>query len=151
MGMELINRITVKKDGVYLSTHSSNDNCPYHSVRIEHLSEVYKTEGQKGLDREIICMLLNFAALRGNHHSIARYKYAYQHPDTHNICEKYTLLKNECYDKLSDEDKRCDWRFDPPETVKKYLAENAALDYKKYTEIAEKCAEFDRKYKQNVR
>lgn len=31
MSTELINRITVKKDGVYLSSHSSNDTAPFHS------------------------------------------------------------------------------------------------------------------------
>ena len=29
MSTELINRITVKKDGVYLSSHSSNDTEPF--------------------------------------------------------------------------------------------------------------------------
>ena len=28
MSTELINRITVKKDGVYISSHSSNDEAP---------------------------------------------------------------------------------------------------------------------------
>ena len=31
MSTELINRITVKKGGVYLSSHSSNDTEPFHA------------------------------------------------------------------------------------------------------------------------
>lgn len=31
MSYELINRITVKKDGVYISSHSNNDTAPFHS------------------------------------------------------------------------------------------------------------------------
>ena len=56
MSTELINRITVKKDGVYLSSHSSNDTAPFHSWRCKSLSEIYAAEGQAGLDREIVCM-----------------------------------------------------------------------------------------------
>lgn len=54
MSTELINRIIVKKDGVYLSSHSSNDTAPFHSWRCKGLSEIYAVEGQKGLDREVI-------------------------------------------------------------------------------------------------
>lgn len=57
MSTEFINRITVKKDGVYISSHSSNDTAPFHSWRCKGLSEIYAAEGQKGLDREIVCML----------------------------------------------------------------------------------------------
>ena len=48
MSTELINRITVKKDGVYLSSHSSNDTAPFHSWRCKSLSEIYAAEGQAG-------------------------------------------------------------------------------------------------------
>ena len=61
MSTELINRITVKKDGVYISSHSSNDTAPFHSWRCKGLSEIYAAEGQKGLDREIVCMLYEYA------------------------------------------------------------------------------------------
>ncbi len=65
MSTELINRITVKKDGVYLSSHSSNDTAPFHAWRCKSLSEIYAAEGQAGLDREIVCMLYEYAQLRG--------------------------------------------------------------------------------------
>jgi len=57
MSTEFINRITVKKDGVYISSHSSNDTAPFHSWRCKGLSEIYAAEGQKGLDREIVCSM----------------------------------------------------------------------------------------------
>lgn len=47
MSRELINRITRKKDGVYISTHSSNDDAPYHSVKIDFLTDIYNQEVQK--------------------------------------------------------------------------------------------------------
>ena len=84
MSRELINRITKKKDGIYISTHSSNDDVPYHSVKVDFLTDVYNEEGQKGLDREIISMLFNFAELRGTHHSLQRYLYAYNSKYTEN-------------------------------------------------------------------
>lgn len=63
MSTELINRITVKKDGVYLSSHSSNDTAPFHAWRCDSLSDIYAAEGRKGLDREIIRMLYEYAEL----------------------------------------------------------------------------------------
>lgn len=71
MSTEFINRITVKKDGVYISSHSSNDTAPFHSWRCKGLSEIYAAEGQKGLDREIVCMLYEYAQLRGSHKCLA--------------------------------------------------------------------------------
>ena len=47
-----INRITVKKDGVYLSLRSKEAKN-YRSTRIPTLSTIYEKEGQAGLDREI--------------------------------------------------------------------------------------------------
>lgn len=83
MSTELINRITVKKDGVYISSHSSNDTASFHSWRCEGLSEIYAAEGQKGLDREIVCMLYEYAQLRGSHKSLDRYRYAMESPVAH--------------------------------------------------------------------
>ena len=51
-GVELVNRITVKKDGVYLSTHSRNDTAPYSSHRVGFLSDAYAEGGQKELDKQ---------------------------------------------------------------------------------------------------
>ncbi len=89
MSTELINRITVKKDGVYVSSHSSNDTSPYHSWRCKGLSEIYDAEGQKGLDREVIRMLHEYAELRGTHKSLARYRYAKDTPAARAIYQKY--------------------------------------------------------------
>lgn len=44
MSTELIKSITVKKDGVYLSSHSSNDTAPFHSWYCKSLSEIYRTQ-----------------------------------------------------------------------------------------------------------
>lgn len=71
MSTEFINRITVKKDGVYISSHSSNDTAPFHSWRCKGLSEIYAAEGQKGLDREIVCMLYEYVFFRGTPHPSA--------------------------------------------------------------------------------
>ena len=89
MSTELINRITVKKDGVYVSSHSSNDTSPYHSWRCRGLSEIYAVEGQKGLDREVIRMLYEYAELRGSHKSLERYRYAKDTPTARAIYQKY--------------------------------------------------------------
>ena len=56
MSTELINRITVKKDGVYVSSHSSNDTSPYHSLILSRLVDTFSS-------RILYPMLL----LSGNH------------------------------------------------------------------------------------
>lgn len=121
MGYELINRITVKKDGVYISSHSSNDDCPYRSHRIDFLSKIYADEGQKGLDREIICMLLDYAMLRGNHKSVERYRKVLYSVQAKRAQEKYVDILNSVYVKLSDADKKSIWGCEPTEKAKEYL------------------------------
>jgi hypothetical protein len=45
MSFELVNRISVKKDGVYISTHSNNDSAPFHSVKLKHISDIMEWNG----------------------------------------------------------------------------------------------------------
>lgn len=146
MSTELINRITVKKDGVYLSSHSSNDTAPFHSWRCKGLSEIYAAEGQKGLDREIIRMLYEYGQLRGAHKSLERYRYAIDSPQAQKIYKKYSDMIDERYESLSDADKETIWR-NPTEKAKEYNAFERDTLEKMYSEIAERCEEYDRKHK----
>lgn len=109
MSTELINRITVKKDGVYLSSHSSNDTAPFHSWRCKGLSEIYAAEGQKGLDREIISMLYEYAELRGFHRSVERYRYAMNSPEAHAIYKRYTDQIDNRYESMEEADRDSVW------------------------------------------
>ena len=109
MSTELINRITVKKDGVYLSSHSSNDTEPFHAWRCKSLSEIYAAEGQAGLDREIVCMLYEYAQLRGSHKSLDRYRYAIESPAAHAIYKKYTDQSDDKYEQMDEADKDSVW------------------------------------------
>jgi hypothetical protein len=45
MSVELVNRIAVKADGVYINTHSNNDTAPFHSVKLMRISELYTANG----------------------------------------------------------------------------------------------------------
>ena len=65
MSYELVNRITVKKDGVYISSHSNNDTAPFHSHRIKSLSEIYFEKGEFALDVALVVFLLDNCELRG--------------------------------------------------------------------------------------
>ena len=105
MSTELINRITVKKDGVYLSSHSSNDTAPFHAWRCDSLSDIYAAEGRKGLDREIIRMLYEYAELRGRHKSLDRYRYAKDAPEALAIYKQYTAQIDDRYERLDQQTK----------------------------------------------
>lgn len=146
MSAELINRITVKKDGVYISSHSSNDTASFHSWRCEGLSEIYAAEGQKGLDREIVCMLYEYCQLRGSHKSLNRYRYAIDSLQAWEIYKKYNDKINERYESLSDADKKSVW-YKPTEKAKEYRAYEREMRSKMYSEIAKRCEEYDRKQK----
>lgn len=144
MSTELINRITVKKDGVYLSSHSSNDTAPFHSWRCKGLSEVYAAEGQKGLDREIIRMLYEYAELRGTHKSLERYRYAKDAPEARAIYKRYTDQISDRYEQMDKADRDSVW-YKPTEKAKEYRAFERETQEKMYLEIAARCEEYDKK------
>lgn len=146
MSTELINRITVKKDGVYLSSHSSNDTAPFHSWRCKGLSEVYAAEGQKGLDREIIRMLYEYAELRGTHKSLERYRYAKDAPEAYAIYRRYTDQIDDRYEQMDKADQDSVW-YKPTEKAKEYRAFERDMQEKMYQEIAARCEEYDKKHR----
>ena len=146
MSTELINRITVKKDGVDISSHSSNDTAPFHSWRCKGLSEIYAAEGQKGLDREIVCMLYEYAQLRGSHKSLDRYRYAIDSLQAQKIYKKYSDMIDERYESLDEADKKTVW-YKLTEKAKEYRAYESEMRKKMYCEIAERCEEYDKKQK----
>ena len=143
MSSELINRITIKKDGIYISSHSSNDDRPYHSVKFDSLTNIYNQEGQKGLDREVIDMLYNYAELRGSHHSLKRYFYACNSKYAKKVIKEYSDKQNYSYAKLSDEDKKSYWTLNQTENAKNCSLYIKALDKEMYSKIAKKCEEYD--------
>ena len=110
MSAELINRITVKRDGVYISSHSSNDDSPFRSWRCDSLSEIYGKEGQKGLDREMVDMLLNYCQLRGKHASVERYRRALESNQAKDIQNRFVEQTNDRFKELSEEERRSFWR-----------------------------------------
>jgi hypothetical protein len=146
MSTELINRITVKKDGVYLSSHSSNDTSPYHSWRCKGLSEIYDAEGQKGLDREVIRMLYEYAELHGSHKSLDRYRYAKDAPAAHAIYQRFIDQIDDRYGQMEEDDQKSVW-YKPTEKAKEYRAYEREMRDKMYFEIAKRCGEYDKKHK----
>lgn len=74
MSYELVNRITVKKDGVYISSHSNNDTDSFHSHKIDRLSKIYFEEGELALDTALVDLILNNCELRGSHPSVQRFR-----------------------------------------------------------------------------
>jgi hypothetical protein len=74
MSTELIRQVAVLPDGVYLHSKSNNDDRPFHTWKCDGLTEVYQREGQRGLDREIVRMLCEYARIDGHHPSMERYR-----------------------------------------------------------------------------
>jgi hypothetical protein len=75
MSTEYIRQVAVGKDGsVFLNSKSDNDDQPYQLWKCDSLTEIYKNEGQRGLDREIVRILCEYAAIKGSHPSVERYR-----------------------------------------------------------------------------
>ncbi len=135
MSMTLINRITIKKNGVYMSCRCSNDSRPYRSCRINSLSDIYKKEGQLGLDREIINLIADCGVLKGNHKSVQRYRDLFTSQQYKDVRNKFLKLINDAYGLLSKEDTFSIWRKPTPK-AENYLNTKNALLQEMYTELA---------------
>ncbi|MEG2381627.1 MAG: hypothetical protein RSB38_08030 [Oscillospiraceae bacterium] len=132
MGRELINRITVKKDGVYISSHSSNDSAPYRSHKIQSLTDAYEQGGQLQLDIEIIRMLSEYAEVKGTHQSVMRYHRLWDN-EFHN---EYIEKTNRLWDMLTEEDKKSRYSNDPTVKMKNYREMSTIFLEEKYMNIA---------------
>ena len=146
MSRELINRITVKKDGVYLSTHSSNDSAPYYSHRNDRLSDIYAAEGRKGLDREVIRLLYEYAELRGRHKRLDRYRYAKDAPEALAIYKQYTDQIDDRYEQMDQADQDSVW-YKPTEKARAFNAYERRMRDEMYSVIAARCEEYDKNQK----
>lgn len=91
MSYELVNRITVKKDGVYISSHSNNDTAPFHSHRIKSLSDIYFEKGELALDTALVELLLYNCELRGEHPSVQRFRKVFES----SALDKLRKIKND--------------------------------------------------------
>lgn len=77
--------------------------------------------GTKGLDREIIRMLYEYAELRGTHKSLERYRYAKDTPEARAIYKRYTDQIDARYEQMDKADQDSVWRK-PTEKAKEYRA-----------------------------
>lgn len=99
MSLELINRMSIKKDGVYISTKSSNCDEPYRAVYNSYLSKAYLNEGILGLDKIMWELLLDCVKIRGNHPSLIKYKRVIESNDFDDLVLKYDKECAEIYNK----------------------------------------------------
>lgn len=146
MGYELINRITIKKDGVYISSHSNNDNAPYTSHRIDTLSKIYAEEGQKGLDREMFKMFYEYAQPRGKHKSIERYRRVLNSVEASLLHQKFIDVINEKYESLKKGFTHA-WEFSDSKEEKEYDKFEIKQRDILYTKLAELLQVYDAQYK----
>ena len=133
MSATLIDRIEIKKDGVYLSTHLPEDAGSHRTWRCDELSEAYQRDGQKGLDFEMFLILHEFAKLGTCHKSTARYHYVFNLPET-------KALRQECFSQID----AFEYSGKSPSEFRIY---NREMRDKLYGQLAEKCGEYERKQK----
>ena len=102
MSTELIQQVAVRSDGIYLHSKSNNDDCPFRTWKCDSLTEVYQREGQRGLDREVVKMLCEYARIDGHHPSMERYRPCVR-PGRELGTRKFEAIQRECA-KLAPED-----------------------------------------------
>ena len=110
------------------------------------MSEIYAAEGQKGLDREVIRMLYEYAELRGSHKSLDRYRYAKDAPAARAIYQRFIDQIDDRYGQIDEADQKSVW-YKPTEKAREYRAYEREMQDKMYSEIAERCGEYDKKQK----
>lgn len=138
MGRELINRITIKKDGrVVISTKSSNDTSPYSATEIESLTKISREKGMAELDKEIIRMCFSYCELRGTHPSVLKYVDFLRSAKVLAIRRTKEEKLAEVWNSLSDEDRESRWSREKTDAMRDYL--EFASDYKElsFRQIAE--------------
>ena len=133
MSATLIDRIEIRKDGIYLSTHSPDDVSSYRTWKSEELSEAYQRDGQKGLDREMFRIFYEYAELGDFHKSTARYHRISNLPEA-------KALHREYFDRIDAFEKSC-------QSPSKFRAYDREMREKLYDKLAEKCGEYDKKQK----
>lgn len=139
MSTEWIRQISIQPDGVYLYSKSNNDDRSFNTWKCDGLTDVYKAEGQKGLDREIVRMLNEYAQIKGHHPSVERYRSCLLAREHFSI--GYVDKLNAEYAKLTSEDIATQWLPDADKTdaMKTYKRFSDAERDKYYTTLAE-CA-----------
>lgn len=133
MSAELIDRMEIRADGVYLSSHLSENANTARTWYCEKLSEAYKNEGQKGLDREMFTILFEYARLGAYYKSTARYHNALKLPEVLEIKKRYFNLIDSYYESSN-----------KPSMARQYERE---MRDRMYAEIASKCERYDKKQK----
>ena len=129
MGAERIDRIEIKKDGVYLSTHLPEDAGSYRTWRCDELTEAYQNEGQKGLDREMFRILYEYANLGNPNKSTARYHYVSRLPEA-------KALHRKCFDEIDAFEKS-------GKSPSEFRAFEREIRDKLYNGLAEQCGGYD--------
>ncbi len=103
MGVEYINRISYKKDGVYISTKSSNDDMPYHSVKLERITEIYLDKGKSAADLELAHMFMDYCEPRGSHKSLDKFRFLFHSKKYHENYMEYIRKYDDEYDAFKKE------------------------------------------------
>lgn len=148
MGIEYINRITVKKSGVYISTKSNNDSCPYHSVRLEVLSRIYAEEGKDAYEKGLLDMIQSYCELRGSHKSLEKYRYALYSLKARQIEEKFYDKKQVVTQRFEKE--YGDYRDWSEEVKKEYQSIANKINDEELTERVGLVKEYESKMKQQM-
>ena len=143
LGIDLIKKVVIEKDGVYVSSHSVNDSAPYQYHRSSFLSDVYREEGQRGLDRTVLSLIYDNAELVPGHPSLQRYLFAIQPGLRQNdVSIKYFDLIEQKYRQLSEEDKNRLY-YKPTPEARSYLQYEKDMMEKMCVELAQRCEEYD--------
>ncbi len=135
-----INRITVKKDGVYISARDPEEPGAFRSRLSEKLTKAYREGGQRGLDQKIFELDDSMQIeLRGDHPSIKRYKDTLHSSEAKEIFADYGRKMEELNKNMSKQDMRDYW-FGPqtPATIAYF---NKHWEYKQilYKQLSEIC------------
>ena len=145
MSTELIRQVAVLPDGVYLHSKSNNDGRPFHTWKCDSLTEVYRQEGQLGLDREVLRMLCEYATIQGDHPSTERYRCCLRSANATELHGQRAMALNQEYVKLTPEDIKTIWGSEAQRTTaatayRQFARETDNAHYTQLAQLAERLA-----------
>lgn len=134
-----MNRITVKKDGVYISSRESEHGA-FQSHKDERLTKIYREGGQKALDQKIFELSYTLLVeLKGDHPSIRRYKDTFRCPEGKEIFAEYKSMWESSYNCLTEENKCSCWKESRTPGATAFLAKMYEYEQRVFKQLAEIC------------
>lgn len=122
-----INKISIEKNGIYLSTKYRSSTHPYHSGKSESLTKAYENGGQEALDKELVRMFLYNYEAKGFHKSVKPFKKLLKEKPVVQALYLFNITTTHEWENLSTKDQYSCYSLHPSHDALEYLTKRDTL------------------------